>query len=234
MNTTSRVETYLDDLARMLDDLEPDQRDDILGGVREHLDALVEDPSDAYAVDAALLRLGPPEHVAAAARRELGKPSATAPRSHPAAPAARPLVVNAALVLTSISSIVPLLLALWTRVVGLVDQQSTGGGMFGLFPTEVLILTVLLAPLWVLALICTLAARELPAPARRDLALAGPVAFATAMVAGLWNSPATMSALVASALALASLIWVVRVVGRARHDSSHAPTPSERTTPRSL
>ncbi|MGL5818807.1 MAG: HAAS signaling domain-containing protein [Phycicoccus sp.] len=70
MNTSdARVGSYLDDLARMLADLEPSERDDVLAGVREHLDAVVtERPDDPRALGDALLRLGPPERVASEAR----------------------------------------------------------------------------------------------------------------------------------------------------------------------
>lgn len=65
-----RVETYLDDLARMLSDLDPAERDDVLAGIREHLDAILgEHYDDVAAVEAAMLRIGPPEQVAAEARR---------------------------------------------------------------------------------------------------------------------------------------------------------------------
>ncbi|HYN67227.1 MAG TPA: hypothetical protein VES93_10090 [Ornithinibacter sp.] len=40
MNSSdTRVQTYLDDLARMLSDVEPGERDEVLAGIREHLDA---------------------------------------------------------------------------------------------------------------------------------------------------------------------------------------------------
>ncbi len=70
MNSSdTRVATYLDDLARMLSDIDPGERDEVLAGIREHLDAEIGsgDGGDA-AVQAALLRLGPPERVAAEAR----------------------------------------------------------------------------------------------------------------------------------------------------------------------
>lgn len=68
-STHPQVEAYLDDLARMLADIDPGERDDILASVREHLDAEIAagHGSDAV-VNATLLRLGPPEQVAAAAR----------------------------------------------------------------------------------------------------------------------------------------------------------------------
>ena len=72
----------------MLSDLDPSERDEVLAGIREHLDAtLAEHHDDAAAVDAALLRLGPPEQVAAEARA--GRPPAAAPPRPPAYRAAR-------------------------------------------------------------------------------------------------------------------------------------------------
>ncbi|MFC4554486.1 HAAS signaling domain-containing protein [Georgenia faecalis] len=68
-STVQRIETYLDDLARMLTGLDPVLRADVLGGVREHVDAALAGRGAATDadVDAVLAELGPPEAVAAAA-----------------------------------------------------------------------------------------------------------------------------------------------------------------------
>lgn len=68
--TTRTITAYLDDLGRMLAHVDPAERADVLGGVREHLDAslaeLGHEPSD-QEVAAILAQLGTPEDVARAA-----------------------------------------------------------------------------------------------------------------------------------------------------------------------
>ena len=72
MNTTDQLITdYLDDLARMLVDLDPSDRDEILAGVRDHFVAAGEGSDGSpRVISEAIRRLGPPESVAAAARTE--------------------------------------------------------------------------------------------------------------------------------------------------------------------
>jgi HAAS domain-containing protein len=219
----TRISSYLDDLARMLADLDPGDRDEVLAGVREHLEAtLAEHPDDPAAVDAALLRLGPPERVAAEARAEL----APAPVSAPPATGTRgPLLVGAALVLTSVSALLPLVLALWTRADGLIAPESRGGGLFGPFAAEVLFIALLLSPVWVVALVCTLSAHDRFGTAGRDLALAGPVAFVAVAVSSLWTAPETLSGVGAVVLSLAAMAWVVRSVSRARRAAAGVRAP---------
>ncbi|MPV37813.1 HAAS signaling domain-containing protein [Georgenia subflava] len=65
-----RIAAYLDDLGRMLEPAEPVLRSDVLGGVREHIDAALADgpqPPTDREVDRVLVELGPPEQVAAEA-----------------------------------------------------------------------------------------------------------------------------------------------------------------------
>lgn len=66
-DTTDAITTYLDDLGRMLAHLDPAERADVLGGVREHVDASLAElghaPSD-QEVAAILATLGAPEDVA--------------------------------------------------------------------------------------------------------------------------------------------------------------------------
>ena len=65
--TTDRTRQYLDDLARMLDALDPQERADVLDGVRDHVDsalgALGHEPTAAD-VDRVLAELGSPGDVA--------------------------------------------------------------------------------------------------------------------------------------------------------------------------
>lgn len=66
---TVLVETYLNDLARMLQNAEPGLRSEVLGGVREHIQSALDDrpaPHTDSDVNEILLELGPPEDVAAA------------------------------------------------------------------------------------------------------------------------------------------------------------------------
>ncbi|MFE4464775.1 hypothetical protein ACFRCR_06590 [Oerskovia sp. NPDC056781] len=66
-DTTDAITTYLDDLGRMLAHLDPAERADVLGGVREHVDASLAElghvPTD-QEVAAILASLGAPEDVA--------------------------------------------------------------------------------------------------------------------------------------------------------------------------
>lgn len=73
------VASYLEELTRLLTDVPAEIRVDILTGVREHLDAALDDPADPAAVRAALDRLGSPESVAAAARALADPPRRTPP-----------------------------------------------------------------------------------------------------------------------------------------------------------
>lgn len=69
-HTTDAITAYLDDLARMLAHVDPAERADVLGGVREHVDVslaeLGHEPSE-QEVAAVLASLGAPEDVARAA-----------------------------------------------------------------------------------------------------------------------------------------------------------------------
>lgn len=219
MTTTDRAGSYLDDLARMLGDLDPNERDEVLAGVREHLDAtLAEHPDDPTALDAALGRLGPPERIAAEARAGATPTPGTDPAAGGGTPG-RSLLTSAALVLTSVAAFVPLLVTGWARLSVLLSVQDAGGGMFGPYPSEVIILSILLAPVWLAGLVCTLAS-GLPAPTRRDLALAGPVAFGAMVLACVWAEPRVLSGVVSLVLLLVAATWVARSVGRARRAST--------------
>ncbi|MBB6567642.1 hypothetical protein HPO96_05815 [Kribbella sandramycini] len=64
---SAEVRRYLEELSHLLSDVPADLRAEIVGGIREHL-AQVESAGDDDAVRDALVRLGSPESVAAAAR----------------------------------------------------------------------------------------------------------------------------------------------------------------------
>lgn len=217
-----RVETYLDDLARMLSDLDPAERDDVLAGIREHLDAILgEHYDDVAAVEAAMLRIGPPEQVAAEARRsaasgpeisdEVTQPAQAAP-SFAAASWARIAVATTLLVTVPF-----LLLALWTRASALVQARGSGWpdtvGMFGSNGLEVALLMALTSPLWVVALVCTLVAPTLRRHTRVRLALLGPASFVVAVLAASWSSPGLLTGVVAVVLVVATL-WQAAVIAR--------------------
>lgn len=78
-NTTDAISVYLDDLGRMLAHLDPAERADVLGGVREHVDASLAElghaPSD-QEVATILASLGAPEDVA---RVAAGTPKVSRP-----------------------------------------------------------------------------------------------------------------------------------------------------------
>lgn len=83
--TTDRTRQHLDDLARMLDALDPQERADVLDGVRDHVDsalgALGHEPTAAD-VDRVLAELGSPGDVA---REALAGRAPVAPVVAPAA-----------------------------------------------------------------------------------------------------------------------------------------------------
>ena len=166
MNSSdTRVQTYLDDLARMLSDLDPGERDDVLAGIREHLDAEIGsgDGGDA-AVQAALLRLGPPEEVAAEARRG-AEPAHGIRDAGPRPPGSTTGAAwGRVAVVTTLLATLPLPRGgpgvpcrgrrgrPWGRV------GRTRSGSSGRPVAEVAILMSLASPLWIIGLVCTLVA----------------------------------------------------------------------------
>lgn len=96
-DTTTLVDRYLDDLARMLTALPPTERADALGSVREHLDDAIADlgrPATDDDVTAILGRLGTPADVATALLEDT-PPTPAAPPTTPAyAPTAAPAPVH--------------------------------------------------------------------------------------------------------------------------------------------
>lgn len=211
MNSSdTRVGSYLDDLARMLADLDPADRDEVLAGVREHLDAtLSEHPDDPAAVDAALLRLGPPEQVAAQARAELAPEESSSP---PPLPARGWLV--AALVLLLLTSAPFTLGTAVQRVVDLASRDAPES-MFGLSPLlPTAPLMVFTWPLWIGGMACAFVARR-RAPRTWGLLLAiGPVAFLGSWVFMFWREPDVLSAVVAIVACAALTVLPVVVAQR--------------------
>ncbi|MGL5930502.1 MAG: HAAS signaling domain-containing protein [Dermatophilaceae bacterium] len=203
MNTTdARIGSYLDDLARMLADLDPPTRDDVLAGVREHLDAvLAENAGDPRAVDDALLRLSPPDRVAAEAR-------ADRPTSHPAwpppGPSDNPAWARVAVVATLLSVVPPAATSIVDRLESL-GAETIGAG----WPVSIDLLgtagaaTVLLplaSPAWLAGIVATLVARALTGPARIALAALGPATVVAVVLASFWLSPALPSTVVSLVL----------------------------------
>lgn len=216
--TTSdtRVSSYLDDLARRLADLDPATRDDVLAGVREHLDAtLAEHPDDPAAVDVALLRLGPPEHVAAEARTDLP----AAPRT--AVPVRHPGRVRIAAV-TSLGLVaLPTVLTLVARVFDSVQAArgsawSEDVGMFlGPHPGEVFVLLPLSFPLWLVAVVVALVGPDLSGRTKTWLVALGPVMAALVITCGLLRDPMVVSQPLSVIGLPALLAWVVLTGRRA-------------------
>jgi hypothetical protein len=127
MNSTQHplVSAYLDDLARMLIDLDPGERAEVLAGVREHVDASLTDRSSTTDQDvrAVLAELGPPEAVA---QEAYAGRSAAAGRPAPA-PAPSPLLAR---------KWVPVTVAV-LQVVGVLFVALTVGGLTSYSTSEV-------------------------------------------------------------------------------------------------
>lgn len=221
MNSSdTRIETYLNDLARMLPDLDPAERDDMLAGIREHLDAArTERPDDPRALYAVLLRLGPPEQVAAAAR-EGAAPSPDIPDTAPPPPRATPpppSLARVAVVTTLLSTVPFLLLAVWTRASSAGPVKGPGWpdsvGLLGVNGAEVALLMVLTSPLWVIALVCTLIAPTLSHRTRLRLSLLGPASFVVVVLTANWSWPTPLSSIVA-VLVVVTTLWQAAVITR--------------------
>lgn len=211
----TRVTTYLDDLARMLSDLDPGTRDDVLAGVREHLDAVAaEHPGDPAALEEALVRLGPPERIAAEARAN--QPAVPSPGPWATAPT-RPLPargwLGAGLALLLLSTVPFTATAALARIVGLTSSGADTafeGGMFGapLLPhvAEMIFLGWFL---WAVSVAFLLFAWRL-APRTRGVLLAlGPISVATVLVGVIWQEPRVVSGVLTAVLALATTGLVV-------------------------
>jgi len=111
-DTTDAITTYLDDLGRMLAHLDPAERADVLGGVREHVDASLAElghaPSD-QEVAAVLASLGAPEDVARVASgspRVLPPDGGAAPRPSLTAAWVAPVVFALAIVLIGLFTMI--------------------------------------------------------------------------------------------------------------------------------
>lgn len=212
----TRVTTYLDDLARMLSDLDPGTRDDVLAGVREHLDAVAaEHPGDAAALEQALVRLGPPERIAAEARADQPAVPSPAPSWTTAPPRALPARgwLGAGLALLLLSTVPFTATAALARILGL---TSTGadtafeGGMLGvpLLPHVAEMIFLGWFP-WAVSVACLLVAWRL-APRTRGVLLAlGPISVATVLVGVIWQEPRVVSGVLTAVLALATTGLVV-------------------------
>lgn len=127
--TTDRASVYLDDLARMLQALDPVERADVLDGVREHVDAalasLGRQPTE-QDVHRVLAELGSPAEVAEAALA--GRDGASVPTPQSASP--RPVLTGGWVPATA---------------VGLIFL----GALFGIFLLPLLLMLVGLVLLWI-------------------------------------------------------------------------------------
>lgn len=215
-NSDTRVSSYLDDLARMLADLDPADRDEVLAGVREHLDAtLAEHPDEPAAVDAALLRLGPPERIAAEARAALGSASDPTTRKLPH----RAWLVTG-LVLTVLTT-VPFTAG---TGVALVADQFDGGGPG--WPSSVslvsspVLMVVLTWPLWVAGTVAVVVARRWMPRTWKPLLAAGPIAVATVALGSPDLSPEPLSPFIGIPLLVAATVLVLAGVRSAWRESA--------------
>lgn len=89
------VTRYLDDLARMLDQIPPGERAEVLAGVREHIETSLAERGSATDADvsAVLSELGPPDEVAREAyRANLGGGGVSSPPGTPISWLERPWV----------------------------------------------------------------------------------------------------------------------------------------------
>ncbi|HET7822605.1 MAG TPA: hypothetical protein VFL10_13865 [Ornithinibacter sp.] len=222
MNSSdNRVATYLDDLARMLSDIDPGERDEVLAGIREHLDAEIgsSDGGDA-AVQAALLRLGPPERVAAEARA-----------GHPAGPGAATAVARVThptrtRVATAVALALVVWLALWILVtrLAMLPLLYGGSGNEGVeallpHPSEILLM-VPLSPVWLVPLALVLLAPEVSGRPKIWLALSGPAVFVVGLVAGVWFDPLAVTTAVVVIGTLGVLGLAVAIARRVWRETS--------------
>lgn len=133
MNVTTHpaVARYLDDLGRMLGDLEPGERAEVLAGVREHIEEALGDrphgspQEDDAAVAAVLTELGPPDVIAQAAYADRAAPAddRSATRVPLTSRAWVPVVVA---VLQALSLLLVILVV--GASVGWVEESSTTSG----------------------------------------------------------------------------------------------------------
>ena len=207
-STHPQVEAYLDDLARMLADIDPGERDDILASVREHLDAEIAagHGSDAV-VNATLLRLGPPEQVAAAARTNT---SGAVRRTSG--------LIRVASLATALATLPGLLLMLWVKVTGLrqagVTPLEPGWpeevSLFALNGVEALYLMLFCARGWLRGPACPVPSEGPQRRTRQRLIWAGPTGFFAVLVTLQPEGPS-----IVGAFALLVLVVAIAAVGLA-------------------
>ncbi len=220
MNTShARVDGYLDELSRMLVDLDPATRDDVLAGVREHLDATLEaHPDDTHAVDEALLRLGPPERIAAEARAD----HPTAPVGAPAPGLPHRAWLVAGLCLTLLST-VPFTVA--TAIGRLLETLATDrAGFPSSFPLlhGPFEMAFLGWPLWVAGVVTVVVARRRMPRSWGVLLACGPIAFSTVAIGTFWREPQGISAVVSVVLLVAATALVVAAAVQAWREAPAA------------
>ncbi|WP_377645226.1 HAAS signaling domain-containing protein [Oryzobacter terrae] len=213
MNSSdTRISSYLDTLARLTTDLDPSTRDDVIAGVREHLDAtLAEHPDDPGAVDAALLRLGPPERVAAAARSDAPPPVATAWSAPPApSQAPTPGLARVGAVVVALSVLVPTLAMAADR-----GQTVVAPDRMGMFVFLPFFLLLGMSTPWLAGVVCVLLARGLTPATRLGLTLLGPLAGVVVLAGAFWMEPRTVSAVVSAVAAVPVAVATLVLAARA-------------------
>ena len=216
----TRVGGYLDELSRMLVDLDPATRDDVLAGVREHLDATLEaHPDDPRAVDEALVRLGPAERIAAEARAD--RP--TAPVGAAPAPGLphRGWLV-AGLCLTLLST-VPFTVV--TAIGRLLERLATDrAGFPSSFPLlhGPVEMAFLGWPLWVAGVVTVVVARRRMPRSWGVLLACGPIALSTVAIGTFWREPQGVSAVVSVVLLVAATALVVAAAVQAWREAPAA------------
>ncbi|WP_377645228.1 HAAS signaling domain-containing protein [Oryzobacter terrae] len=215
----TRVTGYLDDLARMLVDLPPDERDDVLAGVREHLDAtLAEHSDDPAALDAALLRLGPPERVAAAARADIppgdryARPGAVPAIRHPLRARVAGLASLALLALTTTTAIVARVGVEVQAARGAISAE-TGGMFLGPHPSEALALLLSTFVPWLVAVVVALLGPDLAGRTKAWLVLLGPAMSLAVLASVLLADPGSFGTPV-SPVALGAVLVGIVLTGR--------------------
>ncbi|MBM6403026.1 hypothetical protein JQN72_02025 [Phycicoccus sp. CSK15P-2] len=197
----ARVESYLGELDRMLAGLDPATRDDVLAGIREHLDAtLAEHPEDPRALNDALLRLGPPEHVAADARSGGAPPPSR--RWGPGAVAWASVGVLA----TGVATAPFLVLESMTYLIGIfgdrvADELYLGG-------LSILASASWATPIWLAGLVAVVVSPRFTRRTRMLLAVCGP-----ATLASRWASTALALGNTDSRLVAAAVIPMAVAVG---------------------
>lgn len=137
--TRPLADAYLRDLERLLHGLDPGDREEVLAGVREHLDGRLGTQPSAEAERAALTGLGPPQAIADEAYA--GRPMAPAPPASAATPTWQ------AVTATAVNALGLALLAVLTLGTAHPSELFFVGWLLAL-PWLLVVVMSILSPVW--------------------------------------------------------------------------------------